>query len=63
MIRELLADDADKMRAAARADIAGGPVWSLIMLTLIISSAFGRTITWRRKRYKLLSATKTQIVS
>ena len=63
MIRELLAADADKMRAAARADIAGGPVWSLIMLILIISSAFGRTITWRRKRYKLLSATKTQIVS
>ena len=63
MIRELLAADADKMRAAAKADMAGGPVWSLIMLILIISSAFGRTIIWRGKRYKLLSATKTQIVS
>ena len=63
LIRELLAADADKMRVAARADIAGSPVWSLIMLILIISSAFGRTITWRKKRYKLLSATETQIVS
>ena len=62
MIRELLADDAEKMRVAARADLFGCSLWSLITLALIISSAFGRTIKWRGRRYKLLSATKTQII-
>ena len=62
MVRELLSDDADKMRLAAGADIIASPVWSLITLILIISSAFGRTITWRGKRYKILSATETQIL-
>ncbi len=62
MIRELLHADADKMRIAARADILGCWLWSLITLACIISSAFGRTIIWRQKRYKLLSATETQII-
>ena len=62
MIGQLLAADAGRMRIAARADIFGCWLWSSITLALILSSAFGRTITWRQKRYKLLSATETRII-
>jgi ceramide glucosyltransferase len=54
MIFKLLASEAEKMKAAAIADCLGGPVWSLILLGCIISSAFGRTIKWRGVKYKLV---------
>ena len=42
------------MAAAMAADILFFWAWSFLLLILIASSAFGRTITWRGIRYKLL---------
>lgn len=50
------------MKAACTADLLFFWLWSLLMLLFIISSAFGRTITWRGIRYKLLSPTETIVL-
>jgi ceramide glucosyltransferase len=50
------------MRAAWAADTLAFWLWSLLLLLLIIASAFGRTIRWRGIRYKLLSPTETVVV-
>ncbi len=50
------------MRAACAADILFFWVWSLLLLSLIISSAFGRVICWRGIRYKLLGPTETIVL-
>ncbi|MBW8015575.1 MAG: glycosyltransferase family 2 protein [Planctomycetes bacterium] len=60
MIAKLLPADADNMKAAAMVDILGNCVWSWVLFGCIISSAFGRTITWRGIRYKMISGTKTE---
>jgi cellulose synthase/poly-beta-1,6-N-acetylglucosamine synthase-like glycosyltransferase len=62
MIVKLLKTDAAKMKAAVVADILFFWAWSFLLLFLIISSAFGRTIRWRQIRYKLLSPTRTIII-
>jgi len=59
MAGKLLGHERRKMRVACAADILGFWLWSLLMLILIISSAFGRTICWRGIRYKLLGPTET----
>jgi len=58
MIFKLLPKDAEKMKVAAAADIIGNPIWSLILLALIISSAVGRSICWRGVKYRLKGATE-----
>jgi ceramide glucosyltransferase len=58
MAGKLLNHERRKMRAACAADILGFWLWSLLMLILIISSAFGKTICWRGIRYKLLGPTE-----
>lgn len=63
MISKLLKDDWPRLKAACAADILFFWVWSLLLLSFIISSAFGRTITWRGIPYKLLGPTETIIVS
>lgn len=62
MIGKLLEKDRPALKAASAADILFFWLWSLVLLVLIISSAFGRTITWRGIRYKLLSPTETIII-
>jgi len=62
MARRLLGNEHRAMRAACRADCFAFWFWSLVLLLLIVSSAFGRTICWRGIRYKLLSATETIVV-
>lgn len=62
MARKLLAEDWQKLKVAAIVDIALFWLWSPLMLVLILSSAFGRTITWRGIRYKLLSPTETVVL-
>jgi len=52
----------NRMRAACAADVLGFWLWSILMLLLIVSSAFGRTVRWRGIRYRLLSATETIVV-
>jgi cellulose synthase/poly-beta-1,6-N-acetylglucosamine synthase-like glycosyltransferase len=59
MISKLLKDEQPNMKLAAAADILGFWLWSLLMLVLIIASAFGRTICWRGIKYKLISPAKT----
>ena len=63
MIARLLPEDKYKMKPAMVADILGNCIWSWILLGCIAASAFGRTITWRGIRYKLISPTETLIIS
>ena len=63
MISKLLKEHWYKMRVACAADVLFFWVWSALLLFFIISSAFGRTITWRGIRYKLLSPTETIVLS
>jgi hypothetical protein len=58
----ILKNERQKMKTAMFADIAFFWVWSLLLLLFIISSAFGRTITWRGLRYKLLGPMQTVTV-
>jgi ceramide glucosyltransferase len=50
-------------RESMLADILLFWLWSPLMLLFIISSAFGRTITWRGIRYKLLGPTQTIVLN
>jgi hypothetical protein len=59
MAGKLLKHERRAMRAACAADILAFWLWSLLMVFLIISSAFGRTICWRGIRYKLLGPNET----
>jgi cellulose synthase/poly-beta-1,6-N-acetylglucosamine synthase-like glycosyltransferase len=63
MAAKLFEKDRSSMKAAAIADILLFWFWSLLLLIFIISSAFGRTITWRGIRYKLRSPTEIIVVS
>jgi ceramide glucosyltransferase len=59
---KVLADDWPKLKLAAAADILLFWLWSLLMLVLILSSAFGRTIGWRGIRYKLINKSETVVM-
>ena len=63
MARKLLEEHWPKLKVAAVVDIAFFWLWSPLMLVLILSSAFGRTICWRGIRYKLLSPTQTIVLN
>lgn len=63
MISKLLKHDFDQMKFAAVADIFFFWLWSILLLAFIISSAFGRTITWRGIKYKLISPTETIVIN
>jgi cellulose synthase/poly-beta-1,6-N-acetylglucosamine synthase-like glycosyltransferase len=62
MASKLLAEDLPRLKIAAIADIALFWLWSPLMLILILSSAFGRTIRWRGIKYKLISKTETIVL-
>ncbi|RKY11612.1 MAG: hypothetical protein DRP65_03725 [Planctomycetota bacterium] len=62
MIARLLPENAHKMKPAMVADILGNCIWSWVLFGCIVSSAVGRTITWRGIRYKLISPTETIII-
>jgi cellulose synthase/poly-beta-1,6-N-acetylglucosamine synthase-like glycosyltransferase len=62
MIKELLPEDAGRMRPAMLADVIGACIWSWVLFICILSSAFGRTITWRNIHYRLISPTKTVVL-
>jgi ceramide glucosyltransferase len=59
---KVLADDWPKLKVSAVADITLFWLWSLLLLFLLLSSVFGRTITWRGIRYKLLGPTETLVL-
>ncbi len=58
MISKLLEKHLPQMKAAMAVDILGFWIWPLLVLSLVLSSAFGRTICWRGIRYKLLGPTE-----
>ena len=62
MIAKLLREYLPKMKPAMAADILGFWIWPLLVLSLVLSSAFGRTICWRGIRYKLLGPTETIVM-
>jgi len=62
MAAKLLEHDRKRVKAAAAVDILLFWLWSVLMLVLVLSSAFGRTITWRHIRYKLLGPTETVVL-
>jgi cellulose synthase/poly-beta-1,6-N-acetylglucosamine synthase-like glycosyltransferase len=62
MASKLLAENWPKLKVAAVVDILLFWLWSPLMLLLILSSAFGRTIRWRGIRYKLLGPTETIVL-
>jgi len=61
MIGKLLEKDRENMKFARIADIFFSWIWSLLLFALILSSALGRTISWRGIKYKLISPTETII--
>jgi cellulose synthase/poly-beta-1,6-N-acetylglucosamine synthase-like glycosyltransferase len=63
MIPKLLPAEAERMKTAAVVDVIGSPLWSWLMFFCIVSSAFGRTITWRGIKYKLTGPTSVSRVS
>ena len=63
LISKLLKKDRHKMRFAMAADILFFWLWSLLTLVLVIASAFGRIISWRGIKYKLVSPTETIVIS
>ncbi len=62
MASKLLREHWAKMKIAAAADLLLFWVWSLLLLVFIVSSIFGRTITWRGIKYRLVSRTETLVV-
>lgn len=62
MAAKLFEEHWPKLRASAVIDIALFWLWSLLILVLILSSAFGRTIRWRGIRYKLLGPNETIVL-
>jgi ceramide glucosyltransferase len=58
----VLDDDGDGLKAAKRADVLLSWLWSPLMLALILTSAVGRTITWRGIKYRLLGPTNVVVL-
>ena len=63
MIRKLLKKDRHKMTVSCLADILFSWAWSLVLLLMILSSAFGNIVCWRGIRYKLLGPTETVVLN
>lgn len=62
VITKLLPENKEQLRTAAIFDIVMNSLWSIVMLVLICSTVFSRTIVWRNIYYKLISPEKTQIL-
>lgn len=63
MIVRLLREHAPSAKPAIIADVLGFWFWSVLQLTFVMASAFGRTIRWRGIRYRLVSPTQTEILA
>ena len=62
-ICKLLKKDRHKMMVSCLADILFSWAWSLVLLLMILSSAFGNIVCWRGIRYKLLGPTETVVLN
>jgi cellulose synthase/poly-beta-1,6-N-acetylglucosamine synthase-like glycosyltransferase len=63
LARRILSEYRAELRRAAWADVLGGALGAVMMLVLIVSSAFGRTICWRGIRYRLDGPYQTTVLS
>ena len=63
LLAKLLAKDKSRMKIVRYADICFFWFFTIILLLVILASAFGRTITWRNIKYKINSPTDIQIIS
>jgi len=61
-IRLLRREDKTKMKTTIIADVGFFWVWHILILIIMVSSAFGRTIIWRSIKYKLVGPTETIII-
>jgi ceramide glucosyltransferase len=62
IIATLLPDYKQQMKVARYADLFFFWGWSILLLLIILSSAVGRTITWRNIRYRLNGPLDIQIL-
>ena len=62
LIGALLPENKTQLKAARLADIFFFWGWSILLLLVILSSAVGRTITWRNIRYRLNGPMDIQII-
>ena len=62
LIARLLPKDRAKMKIVRYADVLFFWFFTIILLFIILTSAVGRTITWRNIKYKLHSPTDIQIL-
>jgi cellulose synthase/poly-beta-1,6-N-acetylglucosamine synthase-like glycosyltransferase len=63
LLAKLLAKDRAKMKVVRYADILFFWFFTVVLLLIILSSAVGRTLTWRNIKYKLHSPTDIEILS
>ena len=62
LIAKLLVHDKQRLKIVRIADMTCFWFFSWILLAVIVLSAFGRTITWRKIKYKLNSPTEIEII-
>lgn len=59
----VLSEHLPQLWPAAMGDVFGCWLWSVVLFTLILSSAVGRTIRWRGIRYRLAGPTDIRILN
>jgi ceramide glucosyltransferase len=62
IIAKLLGEYKQQMKVARYADLFFFWGWSILLLLIILSSAVGRTITWRNIRYRLNGPLDIQVI-
>jgi cellulose synthase/poly-beta-1,6-N-acetylglucosamine synthase-like glycosyltransferase len=62
IIAKLLGEYKQQMKVARYADLFFFWGWSILLLLIILSSAVGRTITWRNIRYRLNAPLDIQVI-
>lgn len=62
LIQELLPRYKDAFKQVRKMDMCFFWFWSILLFLIVLSSAFGNTITWRNIRYKLSGPTDIRII-
>ena len=62
IIATLLPEYKEQMKTARYADLFFFWAWSILLLLIMLSSAMGRTITWRNIRYRLNGPLDIQVI-
>jgi ceramide glucosyltransferase len=63
MISKILPEETDSLKNARLADIRFFWIWSFVLTSSMLASAFGREICWRGIRYRLLGPTEVAILT